>query len=57
MKNKSTYERINDILKSIKNNQDKIVKLEQKVDKLEDSEEKFQARLAILDYYHNDIPD
>jgi len=57
MKNKSTYERINDILKSIKNNQDKIVKLEQKVDKLEDPEEKFQARLAILDYYHNDIPD
>jgi len=53
MKNKSTQERITQILKSIENNKDKIVRLEDKIDQIKDKEEQFQARVALLNYHQN----
>lgn len=41
------------MLASFKNNRDKIVRLENKIDLIKDEAQKFQARLAILDYYQD----
>ena len=54
MNNKQkTYARINQMLVSFKNNRDKIVRLENKIDLIKDDEQKFQARLAVLDFYQD----
>jgi hypothetical protein len=52
-KSNNTYEKINRLLKTIKYNKDKIVILEQKIDQIKDEEDKFQARIAILNYHQS----
>lgn len=54
MNKKSTYDRINQIIKSIDNNKDRIIRLEKKIDQIKDKEIKFQATVAILNYYQQD---
>jgi len=50
---KTTEDKINQILKTVKYNKDKIVILEKKIDRIKNSEEKFQAKVAILNYHQS----
>ena len=53
--NKDPYDRINNILKKIKYNKDKIVRLERVTEKFKSDEIRFQAQNAILNYHHREI--
>jgi hypothetical protein len=52
--NKDHYQKVQRIIERIKYNSDKIVRLENRVEKIMDVEMQFQAKVAILNY-HKDI--
>lgn len=53
--NKDHYQRIQRIIERIKYNSDKIVRLENRVEKFQDVEMQFQAKVAILNHHKKDI--
>jgi hypothetical protein len=53
--NNQTYEKVERMIERIKYNSDKIVRLENRVEKIQDIEMRFQAKVALLNYHQKDI--
>jgi hypothetical protein len=48
---KDYYLRVEKIIKRIENNSDKLIRLENRIEKISDKETKFQAKVAMLNHY------
>lgn len=53
--NKDHHEKVKRIIERIKYNSDKLVRLENRVDRIKSKEIRFQAQVAILNHYQDEF--